>query len=95
MKIALGLKFTMEHGGDDEINYLDQFCGIIELKTGQVLDTLLKMENPNHMDCNVDEVKRILDQYSGMRNFVLQILYEEGTLEYIQKDGEKEQLLVR
>jgi len=93
LKIRLALEFLIEAGKDDDIKYLDQFCEIIESKPVKGLEILLNIENQECSRSLVDEVKRVLGKYSGIRNFMLRIFDGQNTLEYIKRDGEKEQLL--
>jgi len=92
LKIILAFGFIIQ-AGDDEILYLDQFCQVIEAYIINGLEISLDMRYQDYCDCNVDEVKRVLEKYPGLKNFVVEIHYNQAMLQFIKRDGEKEQLL--
>ena len=92
LKIILALQFQIR-ARDDEIMYLDQFCEVIESNPTKGLEISLDIRHQDSSECNVDEVKRVLDKHSRLKNFVLFIFYNKHILEYFKRDGEKEKLL--
>ena len=94
LKIVLGLEFIVEYKMFDEIHYLILFCEIIGAKTVKGLEISLVLHLQCGPNCQANEVKRIFEKYSGIRNFELKMTDGQDILEYIKKDGEKEQLLL-
>jgi len=92
LKIFLALEFKIQFG-DDEIMYLDQFCGVLESSTIKGLEISLDMKYQDYSDYDIDRVKEVLDKHPWMKNTVIRIYYDQDRLEYIKRDGEKEQLL--
>ncbi len=97
LKIELAFEFHMEYGRSYQIEYLDEFCGIIESRAVKGLEISFKLYDCRYLNHYFDEVKRVkrvLEKYPRMRNFALIILYPGETLEYVKRDGEKEQFFL-